>query len=394
MTEAVFPLVPIMREGLDPVAELARIRAERAVVRLEIPDGPWAWLVTRYDDVRAVLADHHRFSNAFANLAAVGGAEMFTELDPGGLGFRDPPDHTRLRRMLTPEFTTRRLRRLEPLVERIVAEHLDAMEAAGPPADLVAAFATPIPFLVICELLGVPHADRDEFARVSSGRFEFSGDGGSSLTAVNEALVFLADLVARQRRKPGEGLLGMLVGEHGDDVSERELAGLADGLLTGGHDTTASMLALGTLVLLSSPEIAAAVRDGEQVAAVVEELLRFLTVVQVAFPRFAREDLVIAGQPIAAGDMVLCSLASANRDAALGQDTDGVHPAREAASHVAFGHGMHRCIGAPLAQLELAIAYPALLRRFPDLRVAVPAEELEFRGFSIVYGVQALPVTW
>ncbi len=394
MTDALFPLVPVMRDRLDPVSELGRVRAEHPVVRLEIPGGPWAWLVTRYDDVRAVLADSQRFSNSFDNLAARGGADLFSDLDPGGLGFRDPPDHTRLRRMLTPEFTMHRLRRLEPLVADIVAEHLDAMEAAGPPIDLVQAFATPVPMLVVCELLGVPRADRDEFRRLSHGRFEFSGDAETSLTAVNESLTYLAGLSARQRRNPGDGLLGMLLREYGDDIDDWELAGLADGLLTGGHDTTASMLALGTLVLLQDPSLARLVRDGAGGAAAVEELLRYLTVVQVAFPRFAREDTVVAEQPIAAGDMVLCSLSGANRDPALGPGVDSVEPNRKIASHLAFGHGMHHCIGAPLARMELTIAYPALLRRFPELRLSVPIGELTFRPFSIVYSVESLPVAW
>ena len=255
MTETVFPLVPIMRQGLDPVADLARVRSEHPVVRLEIPGGPWAWLVTRYEDVRAILADAHRFSNAFDNLHAQGGAELFQGLDPGGLGFRDPPDHTRLRRMLTPEFTMHRLRRLEPLVKRIVAERLDAMQAAGPPADLVRAFAHPVPSLVVAELLGVPAPDRDEFQRISTGRFDVAGDAGASLSTINDSLTFLAAVVARQREQPGEGLLGALLRAHGDDIDDWELAGLADGLLTGGHDTTANMLALGAVVLLHNPNL-------------------------------------------------------------------------------------------------------------------------------------------
>ena len=153
MSETEFPLMQFMREGLDPVAELGRIRAEHAVYPLKIPGGSTVWLVTRYEDVRAVLGDHERFSNDFANVIGMGSQQE----DPGGLGFRDPPEHTRLRKLLTPEFTMRRLRRLEPRIEAIVNEHLDAMERPGPPADLVQGFALPIPSLVVCELLGVPY---------------------------------------------------------------------------------------------------------------------------------------------------------------------------------------------------------------------------------------------
>ncbi|MFI0420101.1 cytochrome P450 [Spongiactinospora sp. 9N601] len=390
MSENDFPLVQFMREGLDPVAELARIRAEQPVFPLKMPDGQTVWLVTRYEDVRSVLGDTARFSNDFANVSGAVQQE-----DPGGLGFRDPPEHTRLRRLLTPEFTMRRLRRLEPRIEAIVAEHLDEMEREGGPVDFVQKFALPIPSLVVGELLGVPKADQAGFVKLGADRFDFSAGPEASLKAVNDAMTYLTDLVARERSNPGDGLLGMLLRDHGDELGDRELASLADGMLTGGHDTSTSMFALGTLWLLGHPEEAARVREEEgYIVQVVEELLRYLTVVQVAFPRFAKEDLVVGGQPIAKGEMVLCSLVAANRDPALGEEMDTVRPGREVASHLAFGHGLHHCIGAPLARMEMKIAYPALLRRFPGLRLAVPESEIPYRGISIVYGVDALPVIW
>lgn len=390
-----FPLVQFLRDGMDPVAELARIRAESAVYPLKVPGGQTVWLVTRYEDVRSVLGDAERFSNAFANVTAAAEGKHNTQEDPGGLGFSDPPQHTRLRKMLTPEFTVRRLRRLEPRIEEIVAERLDAMEQAGPPIDLVESFALPIPSLVVCELLGVPYSERAEFLKMSTDRFDFSAGPEASLQAISDSLAYLTELVQKERRHPGDGLLGMLIKRHGDDISDRELAGLADGMLTGGHDTSTSMLALGTLWLLRNPEHIPLVRDNEEYTVkLIEELLRYFTVVQVAFPRFAREDLVLAGQPIAKGEMVLCSLIGANRDPALGPDIDRVDPNRETPPHVAFGHGIHHCVGAPLARLELKIAFPALLRRFPGLRLAVPPEEVAFREISIVYGLKSLPVTW
>ncbi|GAA2692903.1 cytochrome P450 [Nonomuraea recticatena] len=380
-----------MREGFDPVAELARIRTEQPVFPMQIPGGQTVWLATRYEDVRAVLGDTGRFSNDFGNVIGMGA----TQDDPGGLGFRDPPEHTRLRRYLTPEFTMRRLRRLEPRIEAIVEEHLDAMERKGSPVDLVEMFALPIPSLVVCELLGVPYDERSDFLRLSTDRFDFSAGPEASLDAVNESMAFLTELAVRERKNPGEGLLGQLVRDHGDEISDKELAGFADGLLTGGHDTSTSMLALGTLWLLENPDELAKVREGgEHVSKVVEELLRYMTVVQVAFPRFAREDLELGGQRIAKGEMVLCSLTAANRDPSLGADMDRVDPLRDAPSHLAFGHGIHRCIGAPLAQMEMRIAYPALLRRFPSLRLAVPYDEVPFRELAIVYGVKELPVAF
>ncbi|GAA2387919.1 cytochrome P450 [Nonomuraea africana] len=380
-----------MREGFDPVAELARIRTEQPVFPMQIPGGQTVWLATRYEDVRAVLGDTGRFSNDFGNVTGMGA----TQDDPGGLGFRDPPEHTRLRRYLTPEFTMRRLRRLEPRIEAIVEEHLDAMERKGSPVDLVEAFALPIPSLVVCELLGVPYEERADFLRLSTDRFDFSAGPEASLDAVNESMAYLTELAVRERKNPGDGLLGQLVRDYGDEISDKELAGFADGLLTGGHDTSTSMLALGTLWLLENPDELAKVREGgEHVTRVVEELLRYLTVVQVAFPRFAREDLDLAGQRIAKGEMVLCSLTAANRDPALGPDMDSVNPLRDVPSHLAFGHGVHRCIGAPLAQMEMRIAYPALLRRFPSLRLAVPYDEVPFRELAIVYGVKELQVAF
>ncbi|MFI7033488.1 cytochrome P450 [Microbispora rosea] len=391
MADDEFPLMQFLRQGFDPVAELGRIRSEQPVFPMRMPDGSTVWLVTRYDDVRAVLGDAARFSNDFANVIAAGANQE----DPGGLGFRDPPEHTRLRRLLTPEFTMRRLRRLDGSIQKIVNDHLDAMEQAGREADLVQSFALPIPSLVVCELLGVPYGDRSDFLRMSADRFDLSAGPEASIQAVNDSITYLTDLVAKERANPGDGLLGTLLREHGDEVSDRELAGLADGLLTGGHDTSTSMLALGTLWLLDNPEQAALVREtDDHVDKVVEELLRYLTVVQVAFPRFAREDLVLAGQPIAKGQMVLCSLTAANRDPALGANMDRAVPGRKVSPHVAFGHGIHRCIGAPLAQMDMRIAFPALLRRFPNLRLNVPFEQLAFREISIVYGLDSLPVAW
>lgn len=399
MTEAVEAFMPpeFHRVGLDPVPELGRRRDEERVSRIELAGGAFhMWLVSRYDDVRAVLGDADRFSNDFGNLTGEGGAT--DQEDPGGLGFADPPKHTRLRKLLTPEFTVRRLRRLEPRIEAIVDDHLDTMERTGPPADLVSSFALPIPSLVVSELLGVSEDEREELQRISAGRFEFATDGETALTAVNEAVAFLTKVVARQRADPGDGLLGALLTEHGDDVSDRELAGLADGLLTGGHDTTASMFALGTVLLLKHPEYAEILRDAgnraEEAGRVIEEMLRYLTVVQVAFPRFAREDVEIGGQTIPAGDMVVCSLVAANRDPALGPNMEKFDPSREVPPVLTFGHGIHHCLGAQLARTEMHIAYPRLLRRFPELRLDVPDEQIPYRQLSIVHGVTSLPVAW
>jgi cytochrome P450 len=311
----------------------------------------------------------------------------------------DPPYHTKLRRLLTPEFTMRRLQRLQPRIDAIIAEQLDAIEANGQPADLVHLFALPIPSLVICELLGVPYSDRDDFQALSTARFDL-GNEASPLDTIGTSLDYLQSLVLRERADPGDGLLGQLIREHGDELTDRELAGIADGILTGGHETTASSLSLGVLALLQSPEYFAqlAGADGDAVHRAVEELLRYLTVVQVAFPRFARTEIQIGGVTVPAGQMVLVSLSAADRDAVLAAEgaksMDAFDPTRPASSHLGFGYGIHRCVGAELARLELRAAFPALARRFPTLRLAVPTADLAFRNSSIVYSVETLPVAW
>ena len=388
-------LMPLRRDGLDPVPELGRTREQEPVSELPLPFGMRAWLVSGYDEAKAVLADAKSFSNDFTNL--VGGAGVSAEKDPGGLGFADPPDHTRMRKILTPEFTMRRLNRLTPRIHEIVEQRLDALEAeaerTGGPVDLANVFAWPIPSLVICELLGIPYEDRDEFERLSTARFDLFGGADASLGAISESLSYLHEIVKKQRESPGDGLLGMIVKEHGDKVDDWELAGMADGLLTGGLETTASMVALGALVLLRDPETFAMVRDDDSaIDNVVEEMLRYLTVVQVAFPRFARNEIEVGGKTIASGDIVLVSLSGADRDSSLGEDMESFEATREKSAHLAFGFGVHRCIGAELGRMELRAAYPALVRRFPAMRLAAEPEELTFRKLSIVYGVDSLPV--
>ncbi len=384
-------LMPLRRDGLDPVAELGESRAAAPVSKLPIPFGVNVWLVTGYEEAKTVLGNAKAYSNDFANLVGEHGASA--SHSPGGLGFADPPEHTRLRKLLTPEFTMRRLARLTPGIQEIIDQQLDAMAAVDGPVDLVEYFALPIPSLVICELLGVPYDDRDEFQRLSMARFDLFGGATASLGAISESLAYLTEVVKKQRAEPGDGLLGQLIKEHGDEISDQELAGLADGVLTGGFETTASMLALGALVLLQDRDTFKLVHDDDTaIHGFVEEVLRYLTVVQVAFPRFAREDVTVGGAQINKGDVVIVSLSGADRDPALGEGLDHVDPHRTPTSHLAFGHGVHRCIGAELARMELRAAYPALLRRFPNLRLATPTDELTFRKVSIVYGVDTLPV--
>ncbi|MFJ2269384.1 cytochrome P450 [Streptomyces sp. NPDC087849] len=384
-------LMLLRRDGLDPVDKLAGLQAKAPVSKVSLPFGMDVWVVTGHEESKAVLGSADGFSTDFAHLATNAG--VAAEQSPGGLGFSDPPVHTRLRRILTPEFTMRRLRRLTPRIDAIVKERLDAMEAHQGPVDLVKDFALPIPSLTICELLGVPYDDRHDFQQLAMDRFDLFGGTTAPFGAMSESLAYFRNVVRMQRENPGDGLLGVIVKEHGDSVDDEELAGLADGVLTGGFETTASTIALGSLVLLRNPEVFERIRTDDAAAApFVEEVLRYLSAVQIAFPRFARRDIEIAGVVIPRGDMVLCSLSSANRDASYVMDDGRFDPHRNPSGHLAFGYGIHRCIGAELARMELRSAYPALARRFPRMRLAVPPQELAFRKLSIVYGVESLPV--
>ena len=388
------------REGFDPVPEMAALRDDEGVRQVETAFGMPAFLVARHADVKAVLADSARFSNDSRRAFDAPGAPKLSaeerdRMRAGNLLGVDPPEHTRLRRMLTPEFTVRRMRRLEPRIVEIVDDHLDAMEKAGPPCDLVADFALPIPSLVICELLGVPYADRESFQQRTSKLLDISLPMDERLELGRESREYMADLVARAQAAPGEDMLGMLVRDHGDDLSTDELIGIAGLLLIAGHETTSNMLGLGALALLRHPEQLALVRDDPAaVAPAVEELLRFLGIVHSGIPRTTTRDVEVGGIAIPADSLVILALATANRDPRFLADGDRLDVTRDAAGHVAFGHGVHHCLGAPLARMEMRIAFPALLRRFPRLALAVPFDEVEFRAFHFIYGLRSLPVTW
>src|SRR5665811_608058 len=388
-------LLPLQRNDVDPVPALAHTRAANPMAKLDLPFGPNAWLVTGYDEARTVLTDSRNYSTDIRHLFGQDGPA--TADDIGGLGFTDPPVHTRLRKMLTPEFTMRRLDRLKPRINEIINDRLDAVESAGQGADLASLFAFPIPFLTICELLGLPSEDQAAFQRLGSARFDVTNGAAGVFGAVSESREFLFEAVRKQRQEPGDGLIGHIIREVGDGISDHDLGGLADGVFTGGYETTAGLLTMGTYVLLKDPSHFALAREGDegQVAALVEEMLRYLSVVQLAFPRFAKEDFNLFGHDVQAGDVVFVSLSGANRDPSLGADIERFDPFRPAKSaHLAFGHGIHRCIGVELARIELRAAYPALAKRFPNLALAVPPAELKFRKTSLVYGVEELPVTF
>jgi cytochrome P450 len=382
---------PLQRNGVDPIERLGELRSREPIAKLTSFLGMTVWVVTGEREARAVLADTSSYSNDIRPFMGKRGST--TDGDIGGLGFTDPPDHTRLRKLLTPEFTMRRLDRLRPRIAAIVAAQLDevarlAAESADGVVDLVPHFAFPVPFLVICELLGLPDEERETFRQLGSARFDVSSGGTGSFGAVSGSRKFLKEATARQRTAPGDGLIGQIIREHGDEINDFDLAGLADGVFTGGLETSASMLALGTAVLLDHPAAYGRVAiEPTAVDRTVEELLRYLSVVQVAFPRFPKHDVQVGGTTVSKGDVVICQLAGANRDGAGLDDFDAT---RDPTSHLAFGHGFHRCVGAELARMELRSAFPALARRFPEMALAT--DHLDYRQMSIVYGLESLPV--
>lgn len=383
-------------DPFDPPEELQRLRAERPITRLAFPDGHVGWLVTSHSAARAVLADprfsarqelrHVPFRHPFAE-------EKPTPAQPGFFIRMDPPDHTRYRRLLTGGFTVRRMKQLQPRIQQITDERLDEMAQARPPVDLVQAFALPIPSLVICELLGVPYADRERFQADSKTMLTLDAGRERVYAAFADISVYLHELVLAKRAEPADDLLSGLA--QGGELTDEELTGIAFLLLVAGHETTANMLALGTYTLLRHPDQLAALRaDPSLVEGAVEELLRYLTIIQFGAMRAALTDVELEGQHIRAGETLVVSLPAANRDPEQFGDPDTLAIRRSTTGHLAFGHGVHQCLGQQLARMEMRIAYPALFDRFPALRLAIPADEVPVRDDMAIYGVHRLPVAW
>ncbi|HEY4421190.1 MAG TPA: cytochrome P450 [Pseudonocardia sp.] len=394
------PAYPMVRTcPFDPPAELAQLRAENPVGRVRLWDGSSPWLITRYEDVRRVLSDSRVSSETDRpgypiQSEAMRRGRVFTRSFIG----MDDPKHARYRKMIISDFTARSTEALRPVVEKLVNDLLDAMERGPRPVDLVEAFALPLPSMVICQMLGVPYADHDFFQEHSRAILDVSADPQETVRANDELRDYLTALIAEKEAEPTDDILGRLAQRYvlTGRLSRTEAATMALLLLVAGHETTANMIALGTLTLLEHPEQAAEVRDGDSavVKSAVEELLRLLTVVHTGRRRVALEDIEIGEVTIRAGEGIIIAGESANRDPAVFESPDELDIHRGSNHHVAFGFGVHQCLGQPLARLELQIAYPALLRRFPDLHRAVPLEEIRYRDKMVVYGVQELPVSW
>jgi cytochrome P450 len=393
--------LPMERDAgpFDPPRDITRLREARPVSPMAFPDGHEGWLVTGYDAVRQLMADTRFSSRQDIGVLHVPyeipGMPVATEPSPqlpGVFIAMDPPDHSRLRKRLTGAFTVKRMKQLEAHIVEVVERQLDEMAKLTPPIDLVAEFALPVPSLVICELLGVPYADRAGF-QANSAQFMVKDQPLEQKMGAYIALnTFLAELVTRKRAEPGEDILSDLAAQ--DDLTIEELTGVAFLLLLAGHETTANMLSLGTFALLEHPEQRAALAaDPALLPGAVEELLRYLSVADI-FYRYATEDIELGGETIPGGSTVVVSLLAANRDPGRFENPDTLDVHRTARGHLSFGHGVHQCLGQQLARIEMRAGFEALLRRFPTLALAVPAGEVKLRTDMNIYGVHELPVTW
>jgi cytochrome P450 RapN len=385
-----FPFRAAHRLDLDP--EFRRLRPTEPLLRVELPYGGEGWLAIGHAEVKAILGDP-RFSRA-----AVLGADV-PRPQPVIARARtiltmDPPEHTRLRRLAARAFTSRRMDEFRPRVQRIVDELVDGLVAAGQPAELVEGLALPLPITVICELLGVPFDDRDRFRAWSERVVSITAYSSAEIELAGASLHdYLAELVERRRVEPTDDLLGVLAG---DELAGDELVNFGVTLLVAGHESTANQLGNFVYTLLTRPsELARLVAEPDLVPTAVEELLRFVPIqTSAGGPRVALEDVRIGDVLVRKGETVLPQLAAANRDELVFDDPERLDLSRGRNPHLAFGHGVHFCIAAQLARIELQTAIATLLRRLPGVRLAVPAEELVWKTGMLVRGLRALPVTW
>ncbi|MFJ6488910.1 cytochrome P450 [Streptomyces californicus] len=378
----------------DPYPTYAAMRSACPVHPLPAGyGGRPGYLVTGYAEAREALADP-RLSKDTARFFA--GAESRRRPHPAvahTMLASDPPHHTRLRRLVARAFTTGSVERLRPFITRTTDRLLDQWPTEGP-VDFVAGLAAPLPVAVICELLGVPQAERPDVQRWSARLFA-AGDPAVVDTASHAVAAYTAGLVARRRQDPGDSLLDQLITacDADDDVSEQDLVSLAVLLLVAGHETTTNALGNALLALLTAPgELDRVRRNPQDIPAALDELLRYDSAVSTATFRFTTEPVTLGGADLPAGAPVLVALGAANRDPARFPAPDRLDLDRTATAHLAFGHGIHRCVGAPLAKAELEIALRAVLARFPGISLAVPADRLEWRRTRLVRGLESLPV--
>ena len=401
MTDAVLSrqAFPMRRSGcpFDPPPEYARLREEDPVAGAVLADGMDVWLVTRHADARAVLTDPNVSGDLrSAGCPVPGGGPAIPPGVRPPFARTDPPEHTLYRKLLLPSFTVKRVKAMRPRIREITDELLDAMAAGPGSVDLVEALALPLPSLVICDLLGIPYADHEFFqsrAKVvlsrASTREEFHG-------ALGELREYMIGLLAVKRASPGNDILTKLVAAQAShDIPDDDLAITAQALLNAGHETTANMISLGTVLLLEHPEALASLRaDPTLWPGAVEELLRYLSIGDLVSPRAALADVRVGDHVIRGGEGMFVLTGSANRDPLAFPDPDRFDVHRSARHHLAFGYGIHQCIGQNLARAELEIVFEALFDRFPGLRVDTPVAELPYKMDAALFGLHELHVSW
>ncbi|QUH03606.1 cytochrome P450 [Saccharopolyspora erythraea] len=378
----------------DPPPALRDLQRETPMARVRLWDGSMPWLVTRYADQRAVLRD--------SRVSADMNHPTYPRQAPGGgtLSFigMDDPEHARLRRMVGSAFAVKNVERMRPWVQRIVDEAVDELLAGPRPADLVEEFALPVPSMVICELLDVPYADHAFFQSNSKTMINRNSTPEQRSQASGGLAEYLSRLLASKMDDRGDDLLSRLCGRiEAGELTSRQATEMAVLLLIAGHETTANMIALSTLLLLRHPDQLALLRESDDPAVArraVEEMLRYLNITHGGRRRVALEDLEVAGQRVREGEGLVLPNEIANRDPDAFPDPDRLDITREARHHVAFGFGVHQCLGQPLARLELEIVYRTLYRRAPGLALAAGVEDIPFKHDGFVYGVYELPVTW
>ena len=380
----------------QPVPEIRTISGGRPVFRAELPDGRIAWLVSGYENVRQMIIDQ-RFSRALAVAPgrAQQGFEMFAA---GSINGMDPPEHTRLRKLVASAFTARRAEALRPRVAGIVNELIDAMLDRPQPVDLVAGFSLPLPAQVICEMLGVPAEDTGQFHAWSDTVMgDWQRDSDEIMTALAELYGYFGALIEIKRAQPADDLISALIAarDEGDRRSEQELTVMCCTLLIGGHETTANQINVSLLLLFDHPgEVAKLRADPGLIPGAVEELLRCSRLGGLPPARMTTEDVEIGGVVIPAGEQVMPLFGTANRDPSAFTDPDRFDVTRDAARHLTFGAGVHHCLGAQLARVELQEAFRGLIGRLPGLRLAVPASDLEYKPGKAINSLRELPVRW
>jgi cytochrome P450 len=407
-TEAEIPAYPMARQASCPFApppDVMALAEAKPLSRVRIWDGSTPWLITGYEQVRELFSDSRVSVDDRTPGFPHWNAGMLSTVHkrPRSVFTADGEEHTRFRRMLSKPFTFKRVEGLRPAIQQITDDHLDAMLAGPQPADVVTALALPVPSLVISQLLGVPYEDADMFqhhANVGLARYATGEDTVKGAVSLNK---YLAQLVEAKMENPAPDSAPDAVSDlaervKGGELSVKEAAQLGTGLLIAGHETTSNMIGLGVLALLENPDQLAVIRDAEDpkiVANAVEELLRYLSIIQNGQRRVALEDIAIAGEVIRAGEGIIIDLAPANWDAQAFTEPDRLYLHRSGADrNVAFGYGRHQCVGQQLARAELQIVYRTLFRRIPTLALAIPFEEVPFKHDRLAYGVYELPVTW